>query len=126
MRTRSDMRERFTQLANVEDGWWGERSKAPSAACLKVVQEKAEAFDEVRWPAVFPTNDGGLELQWGVRGGTITVTYDADGTFFQGVLGSDVGSDVKEDCSDDEVKTWLYRLINHRMLQERSCSPPKN
>ena len=126
MRTRADVRARFEELANVEDGWWGKRSKAPSAACLKIVQKKAEAFDEVRGPAVFPTYDGGLELQWGVEGGTLTITYNADGTLFQGVLGSTLGSDVKEDCSDEEVKIWLYHLLNHRMLQEPSCSAPQS
>jgi hypothetical protein len=72
----SRLRQRLEHLAELEDGWYGEGTKAPTEASL------AAAFKYLYWlpyGAVFPTKDGGIQAEWSTKRWGLEMEFDYRG-----------------------------------------------
>ena len=110
-------KERVVELRKLEDGWMGGDGRAPSSATLDALERALEVhLAEVREsPRVFPTLDGGFQMEWFLRRTHhITVEVHAGGESGEiGIVDLKTGRDQTLDLDTRSSCDWsrVARLI---------------
>lgn len=103
---------RFEELKSIPNGWLHEESKAPSKARLERAERLVWAivdrgpFDR---PFIYPTEDGGVQLEWDIPGGRAELTFSEN-------LEQVAGCATWQDGDFSELSVTLPPQPNHSRL----------
>ncbi len=75
--------ERLTEFASLSSGWDGGDGVQISSVALDASQKLLQAVDAAKTerPAIFPTSEGGVLVEWANHAGVRSVEVLSDGTF---------------------------------------------
>ena len=71
--------DRLTLLSKLEDGWLNGEGKAPTAAALKAASVLGPALPQDVYLYVYPTEGGGVSLEWADQYGAHEIEVMPDG-----------------------------------------------
>jgi hypothetical protein len=98
---------RFDELAEIKDGWHDGAGLAPSAIALAHIAERFAAHfpERTPLPAIVPTQDGNLLVEWDALG---EPTVDIDLNSFTASFHAfgDDAADIEKDFSLDSESQW--------------------
>jgi hypothetical protein len=77
--SRADTLSRLQELAQLEDGWYDGHCDAPSAAALSLAGALALSLPPDLTPALYPTFEGGVGLEWSLGPWGVSADVQADG-----------------------------------------------
>ena len=114
-----DVASQIISFYDMRDGWMGNASKAPDILGVQWLAEGfVEGFDPLLpTPSVFPTQNGGVEMEWrkGGRSAIVTVSFDKSRTtveWFSFYPEDDHDErDVEKQLELDKIEGW--RHLNH-------------
>ena len=111
------VRERLAELRRLRPGWMDGEGVAPSSGALDVVERALDSHlaDLVESPQVFPTLDGGVQLEWFLQDRYhVAVEIDAGaGTGDIGIVDMKTREDDTLDLFPSSSSSWrkVVRLI---------------
>lgn len=109
-----DVKEKLERILRLEDGW---DSYGGRAIRLEVVRGMigllARLGSNIRPPAVFPTADGGIQLEWNTDAGSLEIKLEGEDriSFFAEATG--MVEIEKEGISQAVFLTDFYQKIDH-------------
>ena len=74
--------DRLTELAQLKDGWLDGRGKSPTSEAIRSASVLGAALPVVITPRVYPTEEGGVALEWSDRHGSHEIEVQPDGLLF--------------------------------------------
>lgn len=90
--TKEEVERRLVYLKTLPKGWLGSSYRRPNelvgepidSAVLDDVIPVADSLVAagMPYPCVFPTEEGGVELEWDIRGWSVTLEFELDGSAY--------------------------------------------
>lgn len=109
--------DRLTELSKLKDGWLDGEAKAPSMAALKTASVLGPALPGSIAPRVYPTEAGGVSLEWDDQHGGHEIEVQPDGGLFLMTV---------ERIAEDEMRSLRAEVAAARKFaaeMREFCSP---
>lgn len=105
--------DRLDVLRSLKKGWLEGGGKAPSDKVLNFVYDKFTDEESLPMPYIFPTEAGGIELEWTCGSNDVSIEIQPDLTSEFHILNLGTGEDHFEevDLSDDEKWNVLFKQL---------------
>lgn len=116
--------EGVVDLLRLPPGWNSYSAKPIAASnAVRAIRVLASIIDtETPLPAIVPSSQGGIQLEWHAKGIDIEVYIDSydDVRFFAEHTGS--GESIEEPLAghEHELKAWLHRTVEPQHEQRRA------
>ena len=115
----NDLSSRLQELRNLKEGWLDGTGLAPSVVGLDWFEKAFEAnySDDLHQPFVYPTAEGGLQLEWSLGGHEVSLEVDLEhhtGTWHS--LNLQTQLDEMKDFALDDDRDWIQLAEEIRRL----------
>ncbi len=115
----SDLLSRLEELRNLKEGWLDGAGRAPSIVGLDWFEKAFEANypDDLPQPFVYPTAEGGLQLEWSLGGQEVSLEVDLElrtGSWHS--LHLQTHEDEMKDFALDDDRDWIQLAAEIRRL----------
>ncbi|WP_328545397.1 hypothetical protein [Streptomyces europaeiscabiei] len=74
--------DRLTELSKLQDGWLDGHGKSPTSEAIRSASVLGAALPIAITPRVYPTEEGGVALEWNDRHGGHEIEVQPDGLLF--------------------------------------------
>ena len=74
--------DRLTELTRLEDGWLDGHGKSPTSEAIRSASVLGAALPVAITPRAYPTEEGGIALEWSDRHGSHEIEVQPDGLLF--------------------------------------------
>jgi hypothetical protein len=74
--------DRLTELSKLQDGWLDGHGKSPTSEAIRSASVLGAALPTAITPRVYPTEEGGIALEWSDRHGEHEIEVQPDGLLF--------------------------------------------
>lgn len=104
---------RFEQLATLEDGWLNGVGRAPAPAFVQAVRDAERRImveAGVPAPHVYPTEDGGLQLEWDAHADVEFSPCEGGYLVSTAALALSEDEELEDEADLDVVISWFKRL----------------
>ena len=112
---------RLNELKSLENGWLDGKGLAPSAAGVDWLAQKFDAnySDELPQPFVYPTAEGGVQVEWTIGDFELSLEFDLFSHLAQWhCLNLTTAADSFRDVNLDDEGDWTRLKAEIRQLAE--------
>lgn len=115
----NDLSSRLRELRNLQEGWLDGAGRAPTIVGLDWFEKAFEANypDDLPQPYVYPTAEGGLQLEWSLGGHELSLEVDLDhhsGAWHS--LDLQTQQDETKEIALDDDSGWKHLSMEIRRL----------
>ena len=103
-----DIAARLDELRLLKDGWLDGEGKAVDATLLSFLEKDLDKYisDETPSPFLYPTIEGGVQIEWSLRGYEITLEVEPGYYGYLHALHVETGREVERELNFSEASSW--------------------
>jgi len=101
---------RLHDLMGLKDGWFDGVGIAVSTHLLGIVDQGIERFDAITKTYIYPTVEGGLQLEWDIADWALEAEFHADGRL-EVVADNHKTGENREHVWSWMEETWVTRMV---------------